>query len=526
MKTGGMTRCLDMPERAAVSPRRARLLCLMAAMTFLTVARLRAAGTGEPLPVSRPPEPGGSDVFVMVKEGLLRDRPNRSGRFIGRLPGGSRLRLLEAGDEFLKVEVLAADRPGEETAGPEKKRASGGYIAREVVSIFSPDASGTNDLLAAGRSLASSESHRRYAAAFLLCAAERLRAPGGGDPGVEVLLGETAESLASSGGPFPPGLEVTSRPGGAGGPPAWSYGGDAFRRAAALTEKAESDEVRRLRDRAVAGVLRQRFPAGADPSIPALTAELGAWLELSRSATDPLALRAAADRLGSASLVLGRLLVASGRPKELESLEARIAEVAARVATVLPQDRSSLKLLSRGQVLRAMRGTGTAAFPQEARGRFGPKDVIVRIERKSDALELTVETRVGSTHAGPRKLAAIPRLPVPGSLRLSPDGRSIAWLEIAGPAKVGPVLASREKDEPAREVAFLSHGRPLRASGRAHVLSTLSGYSKDGQRLGVSVQAWNETPGPDARYSVVSVATGELVFETSKDMKSFERLIR
>ncbi|HEY6148731.1 MAG TPA: hypothetical protein VIZ69_13575, partial [Thermoanaerobaculia bacterium] len=504
-------------------PRRARLLCLLAAMTFLTVARL-AAGSSEPLPMTREPEPAGSDVFVMDREGLLRDRPNKSGRFIGRLPGGSRLRLVEAGDEFLKVEILASDRPTGDPAAADRKP-SGGYLAREVASVFAPGASGTGDLLAAGRSLASSESHRRYAAAFLLCAAERLRAQGG-DPGVEVLLGETAEALAFSGGPFPPGLEVTSRPGPAGTASTWSYAGDAFRRGLSLTEKSEAEDLRRIRDRATAGVLRQRFPGGGPLSIPVLSGECDAWLELSRTATDPLALRASADRLGSSSLALGRLLVASGRSKELESLEARIAETAARVSSLLPEDRSSLKLLSRGQVLRAMRGTGAAPFPQEVRGRFGPKEMIVRIERRSDALELTVETKVGSTHTGPRKRAATPLLPVPGSLRLSPDGRSIAWLEIAGPSKVVPVLASLEKDEPAREIALLSTGRPLRDSGLAHVLSNLSGYSKDGQRLGVSVQAWNETPGPDARYSVVSVATGELVFETSKDVKSFERLIR
>jgi hypothetical protein len=497
------------------------------AMTFLTVARLRAAAAAEPLPATRNPEPAGSDVFVMVREGLLRDRPSKSARFVGKLPGGSRLRLLEPGDEFLKVEVLAMDRPGEDAAADKKRSTpASGYLAREVASVFTTDASGTSDLLAAGRSLASSESHRRYAAAFLLCAAERSRAQGG-DPAVEVLLGETAESLASSGGPFPPGLEVSSRPatgGAATADVAWSYSGDAFRRALALTEKSE--DAGGIRDRALAGALRQRFPLGVAPSLADLTAESQAWWELSRGASDPVALRAAADRLGSSSLSLGRLLIASGKSKELEPLEARISETGARIATLLPEDRSSMKLLSRGQVLRAMRGTGAAAFPQEARGRFGPKEMVVRIDRKGDALELAVESRVGGTRSGPNKRAAVPLLPVPGSLRLSPDGRAVAWLEIAGPTKVVPVLASLEKDEPAREIAFLSTGRPLRDSGLVHVLSNLSGYSKDGQRLGVSVQAWNETPGPEARYSVISVATGELVFETSKDVKSFERLIR
>jgi hypothetical protein len=291
-----------------------------------------------------------------------------------------------------------------------------------------------------------------------------------------------------------------------------------------LTEKSE--DAGGIRDRALAGALRQRFPLGGAPSLPDLTAESQAWWELSRGASDPMALRAAADRLGSSSLSLARLLVASGKSRDLEPLEGRISETAARIATLLPEDRSSLKLLARGQVLRAMRGTGAPAFPQEARGRFGPKEMVVRIDRRGDALELTVESRVGGTRSGPNRRAAVPLLPVPGSLRLSPDGRAVAWLEVAAPTKVVPVLASLEKDEPAREVAFLSTGRPLRDSGLVHVLSNLSGYSKDGQRLGVSVQAWNETPGPEARYSVISVATGELVFETSKDVKSFERLIR
>jgi len=111
----------DHPEGFVRS--RARLLTLLAAMTFLTVARLRAAAAAEPLPATRNPEPAGSDVFVMVREGLLRDRPSKSGRFVGKLPGGSRLRLLESGDDFLKVEVLAADRP-EEDAAADKKRAA------------------------------------------------------------------------------------------------------------------------------------------------------------------------------------------------------------------------------------------------------------------------------------------------------------------------------------------------------------------------------------------------------------------
>ena len=138
------------------------------------------------------------------------------------------------------------------------------------------------------------------------------------------------------------------------------------------------------------------------------------------------------------------------------------------------------------------------------------------------ALTLTSKTSVGSTSELPRRSAAIPVLPVPGSLRVSPDGKSAAWIEVIGPSTLMPVIASLTKDEPAREIAFLSDGRPLRDRSLAHVVGSISGYS----RLGLSISAWNDTPGPAPRFTVVSVATGELLFETSRDMRAFERLLQ
>ena len=123
-------------------------------------------------------------------------------------------------------------------------------------------------------------------------------------------------------------------------------------------------------------------------------------------------------------------------------------------------------------------------------------------------------------------MAAVPILPVPGSLRISPDGKSAAWVEVVGPTTLMPVTASLANDGPAREVAFLSDGRPLRDRSLAHVVGAISGYSADGTRLGLSISAWNDTPGPAPRLTVVSVATGELLFETSKDMRAFQRLLQ
>ena len=493
----------------------------IATMTLLTTLRFRAEAGAAPLVASRG-EPPGADVFVMAREAVLRDKPSRESRMIRTLPGGSRLKLLEPGEQYLRVEVVAGDPPRDGSAKPAAAGAAVGFLSRDVAAIFPVDAAGTSDLAAAGRVLAPSEGHRRLAAAFLLCASQRLAASGADDPAVDVLLGRTAEALAASGGPFPPGLEV-ARAGAAG---SWTYTGDAFRRAftlAAASAGPGNEEAVRVKERARAGLLRQQY-AAPSASFPLLWQETAAWLDLAESGNDPETLPGAADRLGTSSLALGRLLVAAGRLEDADRLETRVRGAGGRLRTLVPQTTAGNKLLGRARILRMMRGDGTALVPQEARRRLGPKEVIVRIEGKPGALALVVETTVGGTRQVTRPKSTIPVLPVPGSLRMSPDARSAAWIEIAGPSKLLPVFASLEKDEPAREVAILSDGRPLRDRALVHVVSTLAGYSKDGQRLGMSIQAWNETPGPEPRWSVISVSTGELVYETTKDMKAFRRL--
>ena len=493
-----------------------RLRLALCSMTFLAGAHAQAQVGAPPLPSARG-EPSSSDVLVMAREAILRDRPSKESRMVGKLPGGSRLKLIDSKEPYLKVERIAAD--GGATDG--KKGAAMGWVSRDVVAIFAPDPAGLADLIVAGRVLSKTEPHRRFGAAFLLCASERVRSSGGSDGAVELLLGETAEALALAGGPFPPGLEVARAPGE--GP--WRYSGEAFRRAIAAAGKAPSESAGALRERATAGVLRQRYASGS-PSLTAVWQETADWLALAETAQEPAAVRCAADRLGGASLSLGRLLLAAGRLDDLEKLEARVRQAGGRTAALLPADISARRLLSRASILRSIRGDGTSPLRQEARVRIGAREVVVRIGGALGKLELSTETTVGGTHIPAVKKLAIPVLPVPGSLRVSPDGRSVAWLEVVTPSKLVPVVTSLERDEPAREIAFLSEGRPLRDNALGHVISTLSGYSKDGQRLGVAIQAWNDTPGPDARYSVVSVATGEIVFETSKDTKAFHRLIQ
>src|SRR5207249_1322884 len=185
--------------------------------------------------------------------------------------------------------------------------------------------------------------------------------------------------------------------------------------------------------------------------------------------------------------------------RDLGALSGRLLSVGSRLQTLLPEPADGRRLSARARIIAAMRGDGSASFPQEARVVLGPRERTVRIGGKLGALQLTVETAVGGTRDLQARRAAIPLLPVPGSLRVSPDGKFVAWIEVVGPAMLVPVMTSLERDEPAREIAFLSGGRPLRDQALAHVVTSLSGFSKDGQRLGFAIEAWNDAPGPEPR---------------------------
>jgi hypothetical protein len=470
----------------------------LALLISLAVAVLAAVALGE-----EGAEPPGSDVFTSPREALLREKPSPQARVVGRLPQGTRLSLIEARPAYLRVQ--------------------GGWISREVVVVFVPDAGATRELVTVGRTLGRTDAQRRLAAALLLRAAERLRDAKTPDPEVEILLGETTEGLAAAGGPFPPELGIVERPGAAGTHA--FYGGAAFQRALELLGKDPTPACARLRERATAGALRAQFPERSN-NLTTLTQESVAWLTLAETAEDPAVLRAAAERAGTSSLALGRYLLALGKADELTRLQERVRFAGARVQTLVPGGTEGRRLNSRGVILRAMGGNGTATFPQEVRVSGPVRERLVRIDGKLGALQLTVETRVGSAREVAVRKAAVPILPVPGSLRIAPDGKSVAWVEVVGPSLLVPVITSLDRDEPAREIAFLSDGRPLRDRALAHCMASLAGFSKDGQRLGMEIEAWNDTPGPAPRYSVVSVATGELLFETSKDMKSFSRLLQ
>jgi hypothetical protein len=463
------------------------------------------------------PEPPGADLFVMPREAVVREKPKSGARALGVLPAGTRLKLVAAGERYLQMDV-----PNPPTGAP-----AAGYVARVVTAVFPEGAEGTRDLVTVGRTFARTDTYRRLAAAFLLRAAERLKEAGTPDPTVELLLGETAEALATveGGSSYPAGLAITTRPDLPGGELRHFYRGDAFARVLELTAGQSSGDLSGLRNRATAGLLRSRYPS-TSISANALWQETAAWLQLVESAGEPAALASATDRLGSASLALGRYLLAMEKLDQIATLETRVRAAGGRAAALLPNKTHGRKLVARASILRAMRGDGSRPFPQEARVRVGPAEHVVRIDGKLGALTLVAQSGVGSAKELPRRTSAVPILPVPGSLRISPDGKSAAWVEVIGPSSLMPVIASLTKDEPAREIAFLSDGRPLRDRTLGHVIGSISGYSGDGSRLGLSIEAWNETPGPSPRLTVVSVATGELLFETSKDKRAFQRLLQ
>jgi hypothetical protein len=488
---------------------------LAAALSLvLRVAATPSPGAAVPAvaaPPSLPPpvsDPAGSDVFTTPRSTLLREKPSTSSRVLGRLAQGTRLALVETREPFLKVE--GAGLPP-------------GWIARGTAVVFGPDPAAARDLLAVGRAFARNDGALKLSAAILGRAAARLREAKTPDAEAEILAGEAAETAAAGGGPFPAELSIVEKTDASG--TRATYGGAAFDRALALLAADSSRSASALRERATAGRLRARFPA-VSTSFQALVEETAAWLELAETAEGPPILCDAAERGGAASLTLARFLLALGKSQDLGNLSERVRRAGARVQALARSSTEGRRLAARASLIAAMRGDGSLPFPQEARVVLGPKERVVRITGRLGQLRLAVETKAGATRDLQRRQAAIPLLPVPGSLRICPDGRSAAWIEVIGPAQLVPVMTSLEKDEPAREIAFLSGGRPLRDQALVHVVSTLAGFSRDGQRLGLTIEAWNETPGPSPRYSVVSVATGGLLFETSSDTKGFQRLLQ
>ena len=126
--------------------------------------------------------------------------------------------------------------------------------------------------------------HRLLAACLLDRAAQRLRDAKTPDPEVEVLLGETAEELAVTGGPFRAELGLSEKSGATG--TRGFYDAAAFQRAVDLLGGTITLEQKRVRDRAQAGLLRAQFRERPS-SLAGLVQESNAWLGLLETSTRP-----------------------------------------------------------------------------------------------------------------------------------------------------------------------------------------------------------------------------------------------
>lgn len=450
------------------------------------------------------------DVFITQREVFLREAPAAGSKIRARLPGGARAERIGETAGFYEIR-LDGPLPARLGSEPPCPRGETGWIARETAAVFGGGDDDSRQMIAVGRFLAPDPARRPLAAALLIRGLERLRASGSADPASAVALGETAETLATGDLPVPPGLAYAMRTDHDGAVTRWIYDGAAFRDALATTPV--EDEA--WRDRARAGVLRAAFPFTGN-GLVALWQEASAFFELQAGARDTDALDFASRRLASASLALGRLLLAAGKTDELSGLASRVGEAAERTAgtSVGGGDlRSSVALLG------AMKGNGTPPFPQEAAWGVGPAPLQVRIAGEIGDLALTM--RIGDVPAAlARRSIATPILPVPGSLRVSPDGRSAAWLEVASPTRITPVVVRLDGRDSGVDLTLVSGGRPTRDRRRRYVLTQLLDFSRDGQRLGVAIRAWDESPSGAPRLSVITLATGEVRADESARSKN------
>ena len=221
----------------------------------------------------------------------------------------------------------------------------------------------------------------------------------------------------------------------------------------------------------------------------------------------------------------------SGRRMRSTRLQERVRFAGARVQTFVPggTEGTPRSTRARRHPARDARQRHARRFRRRRASRGPVRERIVRIDGKLGALHAHGRDAGGlDARRGRAAKAAIPILPVPGSLRdRRPDGKSVAWIEVVGPSLLVPVITSlRSRRARARDRVSLR--RPAAARPLARALSWR--LSPDSRRT-ASGWDWRSRrgttrPGPAPRYSVVSVATGELLFETSKDMKGFSRLLQ
>ena len=251
---------------------------------------------------------------------------------------------------------------------------------------------------------------------------------GAPDPAAEVLLGETAERLAPRPGAAPEGVAFGFVLDPSSGRRVRFYSGDAFRRVLDDVPEAADGPPGDLRERALAGALRARFPLPGNTLISRWE-ETVAWLTFAETVRSPRVAEGVSRRLEKAAPNLARLLLAAGKLEDLTALDRRLTDASQRLEALEPDPAKARRLRAAARAVRALRGNGTPPFPQEVWLTPGPGAAVARIEGEIGRLELVVASRPDAPRsAASRRLLSAPLLPVPGSLALTrgPPGRHVA----------------------------------------------------------------------------------------------------
>jgi hypothetical protein len=341
--------------------------------------------------------------------------------------------------------------------------------------LFAEGAEGSRNLVVVGRYLAADDTRLPLAAALLARGAARLRAEGTPDPRAEVLLGETAERLAARPGSPPEGVIFAAPLDPKLGRNVRVYDGGAFRRVLVDVPADAEGSLLELRERALAGALRARFPLPGQ-TLVAKWEETVAWLTFAESVQTPRVAEAVSRRLERAAPDLARLLLAAGKTGDLTALDRRLTDASQRLEGLEPDPAKAHRLRAAARSVRRLRGSGAAPFPQEVWLTLGPSPAVVRIEGEIGNLALVVGSRPGAPEgAVSRRVLHAPLLPVPGTLALTHDRRAVTWLEAETPNRLtrvafavdgsGPVTVT-DRDTRAGSSSPRKSSRPPRRKGK------------------------------------------------------------
>ncbi|MDL2718064.1 MAG: hypothetical protein PT977_09935 [Acidobacteriota bacterium] len=309
--------------------------------------------------------------------------------------------------------------------------------------LFAEGPEGSRNLVIVGRYLAADETRISLAAAFLARGAARLRAEGTADPGAEVLLGEVAERLAPKGGAAPAGVGFVQVFDPKAGRRFRAYDGAAFRRVLDDIPQEADTPLAEVRERAMAGALRARFPLRGT-SLLSLWEETVLWLTFAERVKSPSVAEGVARKLEAAAPSLARLLLAAERGEDLTALDRRLTDAAERLEALEPSPGKARRLREAARAVRRLRGNGGPSFPQEVWVTQGPAALVARIDGEIGKLSLVTEAHASAPAAlrsAPRAILDSPLLPVPGSLALGADGQTVTWLEAATPTSLVRVAA-------------------------------------------------------------------------------------